>query len=110
MDDKSILELISKVDEFVEISDLFDDRDMDIALSKVVRIVSNPDINPASATTAIIHLQALATKFRIQASWLKNCSKPKPGEEDYKKKNMLFSMVEAIEALVNALKYAVRSG
>lgn len=108
MEDKAILELISKVDEFIEISDLFNDRDMDVALSKVVRIVSNPDINPASATTAIIHLQSLATKFRIQAAWLKNCSKPKPGDDEYKKKNMLFSMVEALEALVASLKYAVR--
>ncbi len=110
VEDKTILELISKVDEFVEMSELFDDRDMDVALSKVVRIVSNPDINPAAATTAIIHLQSLASKFRIQAAWLKNCAKPKPGDEDYKKKNMLFSMVEALEALVAALKYAVRIG
>lgn len=110
MNDESILELISKVDEFSEISILFDDRDMDVALSKVVRIIANPDISPSAATTAIIHLQGLASKFYIQANYYKNCSKPKPGSDEYQKKNMLFSMAQALNDLCAALKYGARIG
>jgi hypothetical protein len=108
MDEKTILELISEVDEFMEMHEQFNDRDLDVALSKIVRIISNPDINPASATTAIIHLQGLSAKFYIQASFLKNVSKPKSGTEDYNRKNMLYAMASALDQLVAALKYAVR--
>jgi hypothetical protein len=106
--EKTILELISQVDEFLEMHDLFDDKDFDLALSKVVRIISNPDINPASATTAIIHLQGLSSKFYIQASYLKNISKPRPGTKEYQKKNMFYAMATALNDLVAALKYAVK--
>jgi hypothetical protein len=106
--EQTILELISQVDEFLEMHEIFDDRDFDLALSKIVRIISNPDINPASATTAIIHLQGLSSKFYIQASYMKNVSKPKPGSEEYQKKNMFYAMATALDNLVAALKYAVR--
>lgn len=108
MSEQSVLELISQVDEFMEMHKEFDDKDMDMALSKVVRIISNPDINPASATTAIIHLQGLSAKFYIQASYLKNVSKPKAGTEGYNRKNMLYAMATALDQLVAALKYAMR--
>ena len=108
MNDTSVLELISQVDEFTEMHKMFDDKDMDMALSKIVRIISNPDINPASATTAIIHLQGLSGKFYIQASYLKNVVKPKAGTDDYNRKNMLYAMATALDQLVAALKYAVR--
>lgn len=110
MSDDSILELVSQVDEFLEISELFNDKDMDMALSKVVRIISDPGISPVAATTAIIHLQGLATKFYIQASYMKNVSKPKAGTEEYHKKNMLFAMATALENLISALKYGARIG
>jgi hypothetical protein len=108
MSEKTILELISEIDEFIEISNLFSDKDMDTALSKVVRIIANPDINPASATIAIIHLQGLSSKFYIQASYMKNVSKPKAGSEEYHKKNMLFAMSTALDSLIAALKYGAR--
>lgn len=105
---ESVIDLVSQVDEFIEISELFDDKDMDTALSKVVRIIANPDINPATATTAIIHLQGLSTKFYIQANYLKNMVKPKAGSEEYTKKNMLFAMSAALDNLIAALKYGAR--
>lgn len=108
MNDKTVLELISEVDEFIEMHDMFNDPDMDIALSKIVRIITSPDINPAVATTAIIHLQGLSSKFYIQASYLKNVSKPKAGTDDYNRKNMLFAMSTALDALIAALKYGAR--
>jgi hypothetical protein len=106
--EKTIIELISEIDEFVEIHKMFDDKDMDMALSKIVRIISNPDINPAAAATAVIHLQGLATKFYVQASYIKNVSKPKPATDEYQRKNMLFAMHAGLTELVAALKYQVR--
>lgn len=108
MNEKTVLELISQVDEFMEMHDMFNDSDMDKALSKIVRIVANPDINPAAATTAIIHLQGLSSKFYIQANYLKNISKPKAGELEYSRKNMLFAMSTALDSLISALKYGAR--
>jgi hypothetical protein len=108
MTDKTVLELISEVDEFIEMHHMFQDADLDIALSKIVRIITNPDINPAAAVTGIIHLQGLSSKFYIQASYLKNISKPKAGTEDYSRKNMLYAMSTALDQLVAALKYMVK--
>jgi hypothetical protein len=108
VNDKTVLELISEVDEFLELHNQFQDADIDIALSKIVRIISNPDINPVSATTAIIQLQAFASKFYIQANYLKNMAKPKAGSAEYNRKNMLFSISSTLQELVASLKYAAR--
>lgn len=108
MNDKSVLDLVSEVDEFIDLHKMFDDKDMDMALSKIVRIIANPDINPMAATTAIIHLQGLASKFYIQANYLKNITKPKAGTEEYNKKNMLFAIHQALNDLCAALKYGAR--
>lgn len=108
-EEKTVLELISEVDEFAGMHELFKDSDLDIALSRIVRLVANPDLNPISAAQAITKLQALASKFRVQAAWLKNVEKPKPGTTEYHRKNMLYSVIEALENLVASLKYLVRT-
>lgn len=107
-DEKTILELISQVDEFLEMHEFFDDTDFDLALSKIVRIIADPSINPASALTGLIQLQGLSSKFYMQASYMKNVSKPKPGTKEYQKKNMFYAMAQTLDQLVAALKYAVK--
>ena len=109
MSDDSILELVSKVDEFMELHNIFNDEDLDSALSTVVKLISKPDIPPQAALVLITKLQAIAVKFHIQASYYKNVLKPKINSIEYQKKNMYFTMHEALNDLVAALKYNIRS-
>lgn len=104
----NILELISKVDEFLEMHEKFEDDDLDAALGKIVKIIMKPDIPPQATVELIVQLQAISSKLYIQASWLKNAVKPKAGSIDYERKNMYYSISQAISDLCAALKYNVR--
>jgi hypothetical protein len=108
MAEENILELVSQVDEFFSMHEEFKDANLDFALSKIVKIIMKPDIPPQALVTLIIQLEAIAAKLHIVASYYKNVSKPKPDTVEYKKKNMYFSVAEAISSLVAALKYGVR--
>lgn len=105
----TILELISEVDEFLEMSETFNDDDLDTALGKLVKLTMKPDVPPQAAITLIVQLESIAAKLYIQASYAKNVSKPKVGETAYVKKNMYFSIAEALRNITAALKYAVKS-
>lgn len=109
MTDESVLELVSKVDEFLELSNLIDDDDLNVALSHVVKLCMKPDVPPQTATRLIIQLQSISAKLHIAASWYKNVARPKPDTVEYKKKNMYFSVADALNDVVGALKYQIRN-
>lgn len=109
MEKKSILELVSEVDEFVSISEIFDDEDLDIALGYIVRLIMKPDVPAQSAATLITQIQAISSKMSIIASYYKNVLKPAPGTKEYQKKNLCFTLAESLNNLVAALKYNARS-
>lgn len=108
MAEDNILQLISTVDEFMSMHEEFKDDNLDFALSKIVKIILNPDIPPQALTVLIIQLEAIAAKLHIVASYQKNVAKPAAGSVDFKKKNMYYSIADAISSLVQALKYGVK--
>jgi hypothetical protein len=107
-EEKSIIEYISEVDELLSVSKFVGSEMVDKALSLIVKIMHKPDINPKVATIVIVELQAISSMCAIQASYYKNLNPGKAGSEEYKLKNMYFSLHEAINELVNALKYFVK--
>lgn len=107
-EDRNILELISTVDEFLEMHKEFKDVDLDFALSVIIKIIGKPDIPQQALVYLIIQLEAIASKLHIVASYLKNVAKPAPGSIDFKKKNMYYSISDAISNLVSALKYGMK--
>lgn len=108
MSDPAVIELVSRVDSFLSLSDKFVDEDLDMALSRIVKLILKPDIPAQTAVTTIVQLQAIAAKLYIEASYFKNIERPKSGTLDYEKKNMYFSIAEALNELIAALKYSVR--
>jgi hypothetical protein len=105
-DEQSIIELVSTVTEFNDISAFMKDKDLDLALGYVVKLVAKPDIPPGAVQRAIVQLQALAVKFGIMAK--RYVIFGAVTDEDKKKKNMYFTAEEQINALVAALKYLTR--
>jgi hypothetical protein len=109
MSDKSVLELISDVTEFNDLHDLMQDEQLDRALAIIVKLIMNPDIPSAKAPMLIIELQAISAKLTVLAAYYTTIARDKSGTLNYNKKNIYYSTKEAIDRLVDALKYAARN-
>lgn len=102
------LELISLISEFNELHEFMHDEQIDRALELIVKlIVAQGDIPTQKIPFVIVELQALATKFAIQASYYGNMGKG--GVREAHIKNVCYTMKEAIGKLVDSLKYIVRA-
>lgn len=108
MEDKNSLELIGIITEFNDLHEFMKDDQLDRALAIVVKLLMNPDVPAAKAPLLIIELQAMSTKFAIMASVYSTIAKDKAGTVNNNKKNIYYSLKEAIDKLVDALKYVVR--
>lgn len=102
------IDLINEVSEFADIHAFIADEGLDEAMAAVVKIISKPDIPPTQALTLIAKLQALSAKFGILASWYSTAAKGPTGSPNNIKKNIYYSSKEAIDKLVDSLKYIVR--
>lgn len=96
------LELVSKVQQFVDMHEFMGDDDLDTALGYVVKLISKPDVPAAKAPELIVQLQAISAKMGMLASYYTNL------EKDSRKKNVYYSMRDNLNALVDALKYVAR--
>jgi len=106
--DKSSLELISTITEFNDLHEFMKDEHLDRTLGIVVKLLMNPDIPAAKAPNLIIELQAMSTKFAMLASVYSTILKDKAGTVNNNKKNIYYSVKEALDRLVDSLKYVVR--
>lgn len=103
------LELVSQITEFNEIHEFMKDDELDKALAIVVKlIVRVGEVPPQKIPPLIVELQALSTKFAILASYYANMGKG--GVNEIHKKNLYYTLKEALPLLVNALKYQSKTG
>lgn len=102
------LSLINTIDEFRELHEFMDDPDLDDALSLVVKLLSKPDVPSVKAVPLIVRLQAYAVKFSMMASIYTTIKKGAPGSENAKKKNVYYTTANALDKLVDALKYSAK--
>jgi hypothetical protein len=102
--EKNTIDLLNEVSSFSDIAEFMDDKELTHALVMVAKLIAKPDITPAAAAQLIVLLQAYSTKFAMQATWYANVKK-----DERAKKNLYYSAREAIDKLVDALKYTARS-
>lgn len=107
MAEQTVLENISKITEFNDMSEYMQDKDLDQALDLIIKLISKPDVPNSKAPELIIKLQAISAKLAMQARYYTTFLK---GGENSKKKNTYYTASEAIDKLVDALKYAARYG
>ena len=107
MTDKPVIELISELTEFNDIKEFMGDTDLDYALDLIIKLISKPDVPASKAPDLIVKMQALAAKFAMMARFYSTFEK---GGENSKKKNVYFTAEEAINKLVDALKYSAKYG
>ena len=107
MTEKPLIELISEVTEFNDIKEYMNDPDLDYALDLIIKLITKPDVPSSKAPDLIIKMQALAAKFAMLSRFYTTFEK---GGENAKKKNVYYTAEEAINRLVDALKYSARYG
>jgi len=99
------IELVNEVAEFTDISELMNDEQLTDALGVIVKLMMNPDVPPQKAVGLIVQLEAYAAKFKMLASYYTNVKK-----DERAKKNLYYSANEAVQRLVDSLKYSAKLG
>lgn len=101
---ENTVDILNNITQFNEISEYMQDEELTKVLVVVSKLIANPDIPPAKATLLITQLQAYSSKFAMLAAWYSHVKK-----DDRAKKNMYYTAREAVDKLVDALKYNVRT-
>jgi hypothetical protein len=99
------LELVNEVAEFSEISEIMNDDQLTDALGIIVKLMMSPDVPAQKAVGLIVQLEAYAAKFKMLASYYTNVKK-----DDRARKNLYYSANEAVQRLVDSLKYSAKLG
>jgi len=99
------IELVNEVAEFTDISELMNDEQLTDALGVIVKLMMNPDVPAQKAVGLIVQLEAYAAKFKMLASYYTNVKK-----DDRARKNLYYSANEAVQRLVDSLKYSAKLG
>jgi hypothetical protein len=107
MTEKPLIELISEVTEFNDMKEFMNDKDLDFALDLIIKLITKPDVPSQKAPELIIKMQALSAKFAMLSRFYTTFEK---GGENAKKKNVYYTAEEAVNRLVDALKYSARYG
>jgi hypothetical protein len=105
MDTDETLKLISSITELNDMHEFMQDEHLDLAMAVIIKLILNPDIPFGKAPGLIVQLQALASKFQMQARYYTSYEK---GADAVKKKNTFYSAHEAVSRLVDALKYSAK--
>ena len=103
----TVIDQVSELTEFNELKEFMNDPDLDEALDLIVKLISKPDVPSMKALELIVKLQALSAKFAMLARYYTSFEK---GADASKKKNVYYSVADAIDKLAAAVKYSVRTG
>lgn len=104
------VKLVSTIREFNELHDFANDPQLDRALTLVVNLMLKPEVPSNKAPALINELQALSTAFAVKAVMYATIGAGPARSPEAHKKNVYFSMKEALNKLVDALKYTAKSG
>ena len=104
------LELVSEITEFNDLHEFLQDEHLDQALHMVIKLLMKPDVPPAAAAKLIVQLQAFSAKFQVLSVTYATILQARAGTVNNKKKNIYYSVSDALDKLVAALKYSAKSG
>lgn len=107
--DENPLELVSALTEFNDLKEFMQDPQLDRALELAVRCIASPEIAATKAPRLIVELQAISMKFSVKAVEYATIKKDRAGTDNNHRKYIYRSVKEALDRLVDALKYAARA-
>lgn len=109
MTDENPLETVSVLTEFNDLTEFMQDEQLDRALELAIKCIAQPDIAAVKAPRLIVELQAISFKFAVKAVEYATIKKDRAGTDNNHRKNVYYSTKEALDRLVDALKYAARA-
>ncbi|AZU97149.1 hypothetical protein SEA_EMMA1919_72 [Streptomyces phage Emma1919] len=109
MTDENPLETVSVLTEFNDLTEFMQDDQLDRALELAIKCIAQPDIAAVKAPRLIVELQAISFKFAVKAVEYATIKKDRAGTDNNHRKNVYYSTKEALDRLVDALKYAARA-
>lgn len=104
---ETMLETVSKITEFNDIKEFMNDPELDEALDLIIKLIMKPDVPASKAPELIVRLQALSAKFSLMSRYYTTFEK---GGDSAKKKNVYYTAADAIDKLVDSVKYLARFG
>lgn len=99
---------ISGVQDFLDLTEIIKDDELQTALELVLTCVAKPDIQPATAKKVMVKMQGYAFKFKMQALVYMQIHTGKVGTTENIKKNAYMYASEQCDKLAQTLKYIVR--
>lgn len=94
------LEIVS---ELKDLNEYINDPDLEDALNTLLKLIAKPDVPHAALGPTIVKLQAISGKLKMMAAVETHIYK-----KDRARKNLLYSMCDVIDSVVQALKYLVK--
>jgi hypothetical protein len=107
--DENPLETVSVLTEFNDLTEFMQDDQLDRALELAIKCIAQPDIAAVKAPRLIVELQAISFKFAVKAVEYATIKKDRAGTDNNHRKNVYYSTKEALDRLVDSLKYAARA-
>lgn len=106
LSDSEVFAIIEQEEALAELKEFMDDELFDAMIFYLMKTYQKPEIPAALASKVVNRLQALSGLLALKRNYYKNhVSK---GAEQRKKKDNLYTAVETIDKLVNALKYSIK--
>lgn len=106
----ALLEEVSGVTELNDLHDFLKDDKLDRAMEIVVKLTMNSHVPPAKANALVVELQALSALFAMKAVSYKTIKRDKAGTDNNFKKDVYYSVRDALDRMVDALKYSAKYG
>jgi len=103
----TMIDSISSLTEFNDLKNHMNDPELDEALDLIIKLIMKPDVPSSKAPELIVKLQAISAKFSMLKRYYMTFEK---GTDAANKKNTYATASDAIDKLVDALKYSARYG
>jgi RecJ-like exonuclease len=99
------LEYVSQITELNEMCDFLNDPVVDKSMEIIVKLyMKDGSVDPTAVPKLVIKLQAYAAHCALQAKYYTVFKK------DMQRKNVYYTLEDALDKVVQALKYTVRFG
>lgn len=100
-------DIVAQVTVLDKLNQEMQDPELEEAMAIAIKCIRKPDVPPAAAVDAIVKLQAISAKFAFGSVYYKTFGKS--GTQERYRKDVYYTAREAINLLVDSLKYIIRA-
>lgn len=110
MTEEHPFELVSQITELNDLHEFMNDEQLDRAMHLVIKLITKIEEHTPNVPRLIVELQAISAKCALMAAYYATIGRDKAGTPNNYKKNIYYSAKEALDRLVDSLKYLQKAG